>query len=71
MSRFGEKHIVANFAENQNAAASPTLAASPSRPVGGPARGRAKVHGGVQGRLGAGFGGDPGALGRAGEGGRQ
>jgi hypothetical protein len=60
-----------NFAENQNAAASPTLAASPSRLVGGPARGPAKVHARVQGRRGAGFGGDPGALGRAGEGGRE
>jgi hypothetical protein len=71
VSRFGEKHIQMNFAENQNAAASPTLAASPSRLVGGPARGPAKVHARVQGRRGAGFGGDPGALGRAGEGGRE
>jgi hypothetical protein len=39
VSRFGGKHIVMNFAENQNAAASPTLAASPSRAVGGPAKG--------------------------------
>jgi hypothetical protein len=59
-----------NFAENQNAAASPTLAASPSRLVGGPARGPAKVHARVQGRRGAGFGGDPGAFG-ARRGGRE
>jgi hypothetical protein len=70
VSRFGEKHIQMNFAENQNAAASPTLAASPSRLVGGPARGPAKVHARVQGRRGAGFGGDPGAFG-ARRGGRE
>ena len=66
-------HAVTNFAENQNAAASPTLAASPSLPTAGPARGPAKVHGGLQGRRGRVVGGDAGALGRAGggRGGRQ
>ena len=72
MSRFGGKHIVKNFAENQNAAASPTLAASPSLPTAGPARGPAKVHGGLQGRLGAGGWGRSWGLGaRRGREGRQ
>jgi hypothetical protein len=72
VSRFGGKHIVNNFAENQNAAASPTLAASPSRQTAGPARGPAKVHGGLQGRLGAGGWGRSWGLGaRRGREGRQ
>ena len=72
VSRFGGKHIVTNFAENQNAAASPTLAASPSLPTAGPARGPAKVHGGLQGRLGAGGWGRSWGLGaRRGREGRQ
>jgi hypothetical protein len=70
VSRFGGKHIVNDFAENQNAAASPALAASPSRQTAGPARGPAKVHGGLQGRLGAGGWGRSWGLGaRRGEGG--
>jgi hypothetical protein len=54
VSRFGRFPIQTNIAENENAAASPILAAHGSHAVGGPSSGRARVRRGLQGRRGAG-----------------
>ena len=42
VSRFDQKRIQMNFAENRNAATSPILAADPFHLVAGPMRGRGK-----------------------------
>jgi len=72
VSRLGLFPIQSNFAENGNSAASPGTAAQGAHQGGDPSRGRARVHGGLQGSRGAGgFGGDLGPWGRAREGGRE